>query len=330
MDEVGTAMSDPSTSSMPVLGYEGEPHGAAYQRWRDEFGRRIMAVDFVPLAPGPLRREITPALLPRMNLSCSTGTPMKFVSTGANNELVLVMSLGSPLHVQMGKRAIDLGAGGVSLGDASINGAFVAQLSPGDFKSLLIDRDTLLRVCPDAEASIGTALMRDPTLTALLQNYYVNVAQHAGGLDAVARDAVSRHMLDLVVLMLGAHRDEVEQARSRGLAAARMDSIKAQILDRLGDGALSVTQIARSQRVTPRYIQLLFEREGTSFSEFVLERRLAQVARLLQDPRQRDRRISELAYRCGFNDLSHFNHSFRRRYGMTPTDMRVEAGMRGD
>lgn len=36
----------------------------------------------------------------------------------------------------------------------------------------------------------------------------------------------------------------------------------------------------------------------------------------------RERRISDIAFACGFNDLSYFNRCFRRRFGLTPTAAR--------
>lgn len=36
----------------------------------------------------------------------------------------------------------------------------------------------------------------------------------------------------------------------------------------------------------------------------------------------RERRISDVAFDCGFNDLSYFNRCFRRRFGLTPTAAR--------
>jgi AraC-like DNA-binding protein len=35
--------------------------------------------------------------------------------------------------------------------------------------------------------------------------------------------------------------------------------------------------------------------------------------------------ISEIAFDVGFADLSHFNRAFRRRYGMTPSEVRITA-----
>jgi len=32
--------------------------------------------------------------------------------------------------------------------------------------------------------------------------------------------------------------------------------------------------------------------------------------------------VSDIAFDCGFNDLSHFNRCFRRRFGLTPTAAR--------
>jgi len=50
------------------------------------------------------------------------------------------------------------------------------------------------------------------------------------------------------------------------------------------------------------------------------ELRLRKAAELLA--RGGDRRISDIAFDCGFNDLSYFNRSFRRRFGLTPSAAR--------
>ena len=71
---------------------------------------------------------------------------------------------------------------------------------------------------------------------------------------------------------------------------------------------------------------MLFEAEGTSFSQFVLARRLATAHALLADPSRDHFSITAIAYAAGFGDLSHFNHSFRRRYGVTPREVRRMPG----
>jgi AraC-like DNA-binding protein len=68
---------------------------------------------------------------------------------------------------------------------------------------------------------------------------------------------------------------------------------------------------------------MLFEHEGTTFTEFVRQARLDRAHRMLVDPRMADRSISAIAFDVGFGDLSYFNREFRRRFGQTPSDVRA-------
>jgi AraC-like DNA-binding protein len=80
--------------------------------------------------------------------------------------------------------------------------------------------------------------------------------------------------------------------------------------------------------MTPRYVHLLLEETGRSFSEHVLDRRLCLSQCLLTDPNRASVKISNIAFECGFTDLSYFNRTFRRRFGATPSEMRA-ASVRG-
>src|SRR5262249_915803 len=104
--------------------------------------------------------------------------------------------------------------------------------------------------------------------------------------------------------------------------AARLKAVKPDLGANLATHGLSVAAVAHRERVTPRYIHMLFEREGITFSQFVLAERLAYAHRLLKDPRHAHQSIGAIAYAGGFDDLSHFNHAFRRRYAATPSDVR--------
>ena len=59
-----------------------------------------------------------------------------------------------------------------------------------------------------------------------------------------------------------------------------------------------------------------------TFSQYVLDQRLALAYRKLRDPRFSARTISSVAHDAGFGDLSYFNRTFRRRYGIAPSDAR--------
>lgn len=103
---------------------------------------------------------------------------------------------------------------------------------------------------------------------------------------------------------------------------AQLCAIKADIEAHLGDPTLSPAIIARKHGMSERHLRSLFADEDTCFRDFVLERRLDKVDLMLRDPAFRARSISDLALSVGFGDLSWFNHSYRRRFGQTPSDTR--------
>jgi AraC-like DNA-binding protein len=84
---------------------------------------------------------------------------------------------------------------------------------------------------------------------------------------------------------------------------------------------LSPQLVASHFSVSLRTIHSRFERMGTTFGRWLLEARLDACSKVLRSPR-RHHYISEIAYNCGFNDLSHFNKAFRARFQMAPTEWR--------
>ena len=83
-----------------------------------------------------------------------------------------------------------------------------------------------------------------------------------------------------------------------------------------------LVSLRSAKRVSDSYIRKLFEGDGTSFSQFVLGRRLMRAHRMLTDRRWADRSIAWIAFEVGFGDLSYFNRTFKRFYGNTPSDVR--------
>ncbi|HZP71734.1 MAG TPA: helix-turn-helix domain-containing protein [Pseudolabrys sp.] len=85
---------------------------------------------------------------------------------------------------------------------------------------------------------------------------------------------------------------------------------------------LSPHDVAAHLGISVRTLHLRFKALEKTFGRWVLESRLAACSKALRDPHQKLRGISEIAYSCGFNDLSHFNKAFRAYFGMTPGEWR--------
>ena len=309
------------------FGFDGDPKGADYECWREEFCRRVLDADVVPITPGPVMFQMTAAPLPLVKATHFEGTATHFIASGFDpgSELALMLPRDVPLHLAMRGRELDLGASDISLVDTAFRGADVAVQRQGYLNAVIVNRTTLLQLAPEAEDLIVRPLDVSPDFKSMLSSYHALVIAHAHLVDAETKAAMAQHLMDLVLLALGAGRDVVEVAKVRGLAAARLEAIKADILRHLGESTLSLSQIAQRHRASPRYVQMLFERAGTTFSEFVLDQRLLLAYRLLTSPLNRSRKISDIAHMAGFGDVSYFHRAFRKRFGATPADVRANA-----
>ncbi len=104
-------------------------------------------------------------------------------------------------------------------------------------------------------------------------------------------------------------------------------SLKADIEASLGQPSLSLEQLATTHGVTTRYFQKLFEAEGRTFSDYLLERRLERALQMLRDGNRTERAVSAIAFDVGFGDLSYFNRTFKKRFGATPREIRARFDM---
>lgn len=102
-------------------------------------------------------------------------------------------------------------------------------------------------------------------------------------------------------------------------------AIKADIQVRLPQKDLSLTSFAIARGVTVRHLQKLFEAEGRTFSDYVLERRLERARHLLLNPAAASQPISAIAFDLGFGDLSYFNRTFKKRFETTPREIRAKS-----
>jgi len=89
-----------------------------------------------------------------------------------------------------------------------------------------------------------------------------------------------------------------------------------------------VEQLAGAVGLSASRLAHLFRNEvGSSIQAYVLERRLVMAAMLIA---QTDERISQIAYRVGFGDVSNFNHAFKRRFAMSPREYRARHDVSAD
>jgi AraC-like DNA-binding protein len=191
-----------------------------------------------------------------------------------------------------------------------------------DHRVIRLPRAALSPLVRNVDDAVLRRVPRGTGMLRLLRSYADAVFDDPALAVPQMRRLIAAQLCDLVAATLGATRDAVAVAEGRGIRAARLSAIKADVEAHLVSSDLSPGAVARRQQISDSYIRKLFESEQTSLSEFVLGRRLERARRLLTDPGWADRSIASIAFASGFGDLSYFNRTFKRCYGLTPSDMR--------
>jgi AraC-like DNA-binding protein len=292
---------------------------------REMLSRAIWRFDFEPAPGTPFfargRMQAVPGL-GLVEIETSEGRTLRTSRHIADDQYLFNLCLAGSSRVGQCGRELVVGPGDAVLTMGAECAAM--QFSESRFLSFGIPARTLSALVPDAQDRVARPV-RNGTGALELLTAYARIVQDSGTLAApeAGRIAVS-HIHDLVALALGAARDAGEAARERGARAARLRAIKADIENDPGREDWSIGAVAAAHRLPVRYVQRLFEQDGTTFTAFLLERRLAYARRLLANPHLAHRKINALAMEAGFGNLSYFSQVFRRHYGLSPSDVRPQ------
>jgi len=272
-------------SSIIRLSTEDFPERDRVAIFREQFGRSQFGLDIEPLPDVPFRLTSTMRPLP-----------------GA----VITSNAGSGVRVWRTRE-------------------FLADGRDDLIMIVNLPRAAIGPLMPNADDAVLRPIAPDCTALRLLIRYAGAVLDIDAPLQGELQRCIVDHIYDLVAAAIGGTRDAIAVAKGRGIPAARLSAIKGDIRENLVSRDLSIETICARHGISSRYVRLLFAGEQTTFSDFVLDRRLALARRRLRDPARLGLPISAIAYECGFGDLSYFNRVFRRHFAMTPSDVRAEA-----
>lgn len=295
--------------------------------WREVYGRVLLRLDLEPHPEQPFHFHADMRAIPGFALSEVTTSGMRATRTASliadgSDDIGLVAVMNGTAIVNHKGRQVELEAGQAVLLRSTEPG-HIWFPSSTKYVNLAIPAKCLAPLVPNLDA-IGTTVVKAQSTSLRLALRYASLLldDDADMMAAEVHHLVANHFRDLAVAMIDT---EASACAANGIRAARLRVIKAYIATNLADHDLSIVSVAAVHCITPRYVGMLFEREGTSFSQFVLNKRLAWVYQALADPRLAHHSISGIAGDAGLGDISHFNRAFRRRYGATPSDVRAEA-----
>jgi len=131
-------------------------------------------------------------------------------------------------------------------------GFSVARPKSVRFIGLRFPLTVLSQLVPNLHHSEVRVLPRGTDALKLLRKYLGLIAQKSALTTSELQRAAVVHVYDLAAVALGTAADRADLARHRGVRAARLETIKADVIAHLDDGDLSVATIADRQRVSLR------------------------------------------------------------------------------
>jgi AraC-like DNA-binding protein len=295
-----------------------------FDSWHATARQHVIDHDARPDCRLTFEAKLCSAALDGLNLVSFESSSMTVSHTSrhagqAADELFVCRQVAGTLLLEQGYPEITLRPGDMALLDPRL--PYSGRFSSGS--SLLVVKVPRRRL----EARVGRTgsliarfMRAEYGENGLLSDFLALLPSHAERLDLTAA-MVAEQALDLLAVAL---------AKASGLPGPQISSARRLVLIRLRsaieanltDPALSAAAVAAAVGVSLRYANAVLASENTSIARLIQTRRLERCRQALGDGTQAHRLISDIAYRWGFSDMTHFGRRFKAAYGRLPTEYR--------
>jgi AraC-like DNA-binding protein len=299
-----------------------------FSAFREEFARRVLAMDVIDHSDGRPRIDLTLTAFGPTAVGALIATPMEFIrhkyhlKDSSDDFRFSMIDIGPIQYAQAGQdRAYDVGSACFIDQGRPMRGFGAGQ---GSIRNIVVRAAALKSLVTHPEDLAGRPVHPGPALR-LLDDYLRSLTSLQESPSSELALIIGDHLLDLVAAALGPTAEATEIIAQRGVKAARLRAILAEIARRFRDPDFDLDNVARALDLSRRYVQRLLEETGKSFTEHLVERRLERSFAMLTDRRYLHLAIIDVALVAGFGDVSHFNRVFRRRFGETPSGVRAAA-----
>jgi AraC family transcriptional regulator, positive regulator of tynA and feaB len=298
-----------------------------FDYWHDVVCRNLVDLDYRLLGKGQFDATLHNISVGSLHLCRIQASPhvaersVARISNASNSALVLNFVLSGSLIAEQDGRTTLLKPGDGALCDTDrpyrlhLDEAF-------DLACIRIPREFMACRVSHLNRMSARNFSEHCQLAPMAFAYLSRLVERAPNLTGRSSVTVSQNFIELLVALVSelAECEPLRLSEYRGYALVR---IKETIERHLHQSDLTTGTIASELKLSQRYINQLFEAEGTSLWRYIWSRRLAKCAAQLKDPILLGRGISQIAIENGFNDLSHFSKAFRGRYGVSAREFRL-------
>jgi AraC family transcriptional activator of tynA and feaB len=182
-------------------------------------------------------------------------------------------------------------------------------------KTFFVPSDYARVRCPDIEDFLGQSISADNESVKLMCDF-----ARSGVLDASDRAELEITIFNVIMeLIIGVVRSESHYDESGNESEERFRQILDYIHEHACDPSLSSVRMARQHNMSLRSLQQVFAMHGTSVAAYLRRYRLQ---RCYEDLLRGDGTVTDVAFRNGFADASHFSRVFKAHFGHSPRDTR--------
>jgi AraC-like DNA-binding protein len=318
----------PTPSPLLRISTETLPERERFSAFQEEFAQQILKMDVINHSAAQCPR-IDVAIMPLGRAAAGTvwATPVEFIRRNhhlkdCNDDFRLtVVATGTFQFSHAGEEGI-YDIGWAHLADQARPYRGIG--SGGYVRNITVQGPALKALVAYPEDLAGQPVRPGPALR-LLDGYLQSLTSLEEPPSPELAPIIGEHLLDLLAAALGPTAEAAEVIAKRGVKAARLRAILAEVARRFSDPSFDLDNVAGTLGLSRRYIQELLEETGKSFTEHLVERRLERASAMLSDQRCQHLAIIDIAFAVGFGDVSHFNRVFRRRFGETPSAVRAGA-----
>jgi AraC-like DNA-binding protein len=304
------------------------PASRRLAEWTDVLSRMLIKAQVEPLNDTPFQVDACLRALPGVHFGAGLWGPSitrrtRAIASADSKGFYILVNTEGPLRIRMNEESLLDEGDAIFLSCAQeVN---IVRPVAGRLTCARVDAAPFKALVPDAESLNGLVVRRGNEALRLLTTYLRDIDDKQALTNPEVRRIVIAHIFHLIALVLNTTRDDARANLQASPSVARLRAIRQYVADHLADQELSIARVAGANHLSARQVQRLFEADDTTFSEFLLLKRLQSVHQVLTDPRQTHRSISDIALASGFGDVSYFNRAFRSHYGASPTAIRHAA-----
>tara|TARA_R110001583_G_scaffold101729_1_gene248181 strand:- start:9751 stop:12111 length:2361 start_codon:yes stop_codon:yes gene_type:complete len=271
------------------------------------------------------------------NMSTPKGIEFTRLGSGAQNIIAkkensndgvwVAFPLEGRMTIKEGSRSFEVIPGDLVFGAM---GSKTSLTLHSNFRQLFV---TIPNIAFNARliAPLPTHMLHLPGHSGPAQTLAAMLVSLANNLENLTEDQLRPIELSIPEFLIAALFPEADTRSlggAAGVKAALLHRICQGIEVRLSNPDLNLNEVAREHKISPRYLQKLFESVDQSFSRYIRNRRLERCKEDLDSPVHAQLSISEICFRWGFNDSAYFSRSFRDYANVSPREYRKRSKLK--